>query len=209
MTAMTSVSMAVSAQPGPTGAPTAAQPGARTITSARLRLAAVSPECGRLLQVGAVLGPSFTAEEALAVLRQPVAALLQPLEEALRSELLLVTDQALCFPDEMVWQEVLDTLPAPVLRLLRREVDALRVRDREAVPGKLEGWSLTPGELRIAQLVARGLTNQQIAKRVFLSPHTVNYHLRQIFRKLGINSRSELAALVQSEVIVGMAPLPQ
>jgi DNA-binding CsgD family transcriptional regulator len=49
-------------------------------------------------------------------------------------------------------------------------------------------------ELTIARLVSEGLTNRQIATRVSLSPHTVNYYLRQIFRKLGIQSRVELAA---------------
>jgi DNA-binding CsgD family transcriptional regulator len=52
---------------------------------------------------------------------------------------------------------------------------------------------LTENEQTIAQLVVRGLTNRQIARRVNLSPHTVNYHLRVIFRKLNIGSRVEIA----------------
>ena len=44
----------------------------------------------------------------------------------------------------------------------------------------------------IVRLVAAGLTNGQIASRVNLSPHTVNFHLRKIFRKLGVSSRTEL-----------------
>ncbi|MFE5794735.1 LuxR C-terminal-related transcriptional regulator [Streptomyces sp. NPDC056503] len=55
---------------------------------------------------------------------------------------------------------------------------------------------LTAAENRIARLVAKGLTNKQVASRVSCSPHTVNYHLRQIFRKLGVASRVELARLV-------------
>lgn len=47
-------------------------------------------------------------------------------------------------------------------------------------------------EQAIARLVAQGMTNRQIATRVRLSPHTVNYHLRVLFRKLGISSRAEL-----------------
>ncbi|MFF1379129.1 LuxR C-terminal-related transcriptional regulator [Streptomyces sp. NPDC058308] len=62
--------------------------------------------------------------------------------------------------------------------------------------------ALTEAESRIAQLVATGLTNQQVAKQVGRSPHTVNYHLRQIFRKLGVSSRVELARTFP-------APLPQ
>jgi len=60
------------------------------------------------------------------------------------------------------------------------------------------GWTrLSLTQRAVAQLVSQALTNQQIARRLFLSPHTVNYHLRQIFRKLGINSRVELARIVQ------------
>ncbi|RFS84219.1 LuxR family transcriptional regulator [Actinomadura spongiicola] len=52
---------------------------------------------------------------------------------------------------------------------------------------------LTDMERKIMYLVSVGLTNRQIAKRVHLSAHTVNYHLRKIYRKIGINTRAELA----------------
>ena len=59
------------------------------------------------------------------------------------------------------------------------------------------GWqSLRPAELGIAELVAEGLTNREIAARIFLSPHTVDSHLRHIYRKLSINTRIELTRLV-------------
>ncbi|WP_433498949.1 helix-turn-helix transcriptional regulator [Sphaerimonospora sp. CA-214678] len=51
---------------------------------------------------------------------------------------------------------------------------------------------LSAAEHGIARLVVDGLTNRQIASRVNLSPHTVNFHLRKIFRKLGVSSRVEL-----------------
>ena len=59
------------------------------------------------------------------------------------------------------------------------------------------GWAeLSATQRTIAWLVSQALTNQQIARRLYLSPHTVNYHLRQIFHKLGISSRVELARIV-------------
>ena len=55
---------------------------------------------------------------------------------------------------------------------------------------------LTPQELEIAQLAASGLTNPEIAQRLFVSPRTVSSHLYRIFPKLGISSRSQLSAAI-------------
>ncbi len=54
----------------------------------------------------------------------------------------------------------------------------------------------SPQELQIALLVAEGLTNRDVAVRLFLSPKTVEFHLTRIYRKLGIHSRSELVRRV-------------
>ncbi|WP_165552914.1 helix-turn-helix transcriptional regulator [Kribbella speibonae] len=54
---------------------------------------------------------------------------------------------------------------------------------------------LTESELAVVGLVARGATNREVAERLFLSPYTVNSHLRHVFGKLGIRSRVELARI--------------
>jgi DNA-binding NarL/FixJ family response regulator len=105
------------------------------------------------------------------------------------------------------------------LRRQRRRTDA-REQLRSAIPGfehfRAEPWAeraraelratgetarkrdpstmdeLTPQELQIAQLVAEGNSNKDVASQLFLSPRTVEYHLRKVFAKLGISSRAEL-----------------
>jgi DNA-binding CsgD family transcriptional regulator len=58
------------------------------------------------------------------------------------------------------------------------------------------GDQMTPSEQRVAELVAAGRTNQEVAAELFLSVKTVEFHLRNLFRKLDVRSRTELAALL-------------
>ncbi|MEV4003181.1 AAA family ATPase [Actinomadura sp. NPDC049753] len=61
------------------------------------------------------------------------------------------------------------------------------------------GWqALTPTERKIAALIAEGLTNPQIAEREFISRYTVETHLKRVFAKMSVRSRTELAARVLS-----------
>jgi len=52
---------------------------------------------------------------------------------------------------------------------------------------------LTPRESEVIQLLAEGLSNKEIAALLFISPRTVNFHLDNIYSKLGVNSRTEAA----------------
>jgi len=64
------------------------------------------------------------------------------------------------------------------------------------------GWaSLTPTEVRVVTLVAEGLTNPQIAERMFIARGTVKVHLSHIFAKLDVSTRSELATHAAKRVL--------
>lgn len=67
----------------------------------------------------------------------------------------------------------------------RRQLDRTGTR-------RSSGDLLTPTERRVAELAARGLTNREVAARLFISPKTVESNLARVYRKLGIMSRAEL-----------------
>jgi DNA-binding CsgD family transcriptional regulator len=70
-----------------------------------------------------------------------------------------------------------------------------------AVDGGHPGWArLTDAERSVAEVVAAGYTNREAATTLFLSPHTVDYHLRHIFRKLDIDSRIQLASIAEQHL---------
>jgi DNA-binding CsgD family transcriptional regulator len=77
----------------------------------------------------------------------------------------------------------------------RRELQAIGVtaRKRSHTAGAGE---LTAQEARIARLASDGLSNPEIGSRLFLSARTVQYHLRIVFAKLGISSRSQLGSVL-------------
>jgi DNA-binding CsgD family transcriptional regulator len=88
------------------------------------------------------------------------------------------------------------------LRVLLREL-GVRRRHWQQVDRPIEGWeSLTETERRVAEAVSEGLTNRQVGERLYLSRHTVDFHLRHVFTKLGITSRAELPLIAIEQLAV-------
>jgi DNA-binding NarL/FixJ family response regulator len=82
----------------------------------------------------------------------------------------------------------------PFAERARRELRAAGAVTRGAAAQ--DAADLTAHELRVAQLVAQGLTNREAAAALFVSAKTVEHHLRNVFRKLGVKRRAELARLM-------------
>jgi DNA-binding NarL/FixJ family response regulator len=66
-----------------------------------------------------------------------------------------------------------------------------------------EHWPLTGQQRQIVVLIAGGMSNRQIAESLFVSEHTVEWHIRQIFDRLDIRSRTQLMARYFREAVLG------
>jgi DNA-binding NarL/FixJ family response regulator len=72
---------------------------------------------------------------------------------------------------------------------LRASGETARRRDPSTID------QITSQELQVVCLVVRGMTNRQVASQLFVSPRTIDFHLRNVYSKLGISSRGQLATL--------------
>lgn len=82
---------------------------------------------------------------------------------------------------------------APLVERATGELRASGETARKRDPSTLV--DLTPMELKVAHLVSTGLSNKDVAARCWVSPRTVAFHLRNVFTKVGVSSRTELARL--------------
>jgi DNA-binding CsgD family transcriptional regulator/tetratricopeptide (TPR) repeat protein len=187
---------------------TARPPGGSSAAALRTALCRVTPEAGELPQVDAA------AAHARGVLKQDpdrlrhaAAGYTDPWATASAEEDLAVLLSA---GDQQAAVGYLERAAGHYAEAggdrdtarVRQRLREAGVRRRHWVHTKrpATGWgSLTRAERAVARLVAQGLTNRQAAEQMFLSPHTVSFHLRQVFRKLGIRSRVDLARLSAGE----------
>lgn len=110
----------------------------------------------------------------------PVGQVLDPLEKGYWARALGLAREALGAKYEAVWAE------GAHLTLAEAVVEGLH--ERQGRPG-----GLTAREYEVVQLVAQGLTDREIAAHLVISPRTVDTHLRRIFQKVGVTSRTALA----------------
>ena len=102
-------------------------------------------------------------------------------------------------------QEAFSTLGArPFMLASETELAGLGLRLRPGAEAGLQ--ALTAQELRVARLVASGLSNRQVAAQLYVSPRTVEYHLASVFTKLDLRTRHQLTARVRDLEATGIDP---
>jgi DNA-binding CsgD family transcriptional regulator len=69
--------------------------------------------------------------------------------------------------------------------------------------------ALTPRELEVLQMIAFGMTNAEAARRLHLSVHAIKFHLAAIYRRLGVNNRTEAAVTYLRSMNGSLEPTPQ
>ena len=189
------------------------------------RIARLSQRCQDLLTVAAVIERPFGVATVAAIARASVVDVLADLREALAARVLLEVAGVLSFRHELVRLVLYEATPMSVRAELHRQISealqsdggspvivghhqlraaelALSAEDDECWPADARErtvlrWELlTRTERSVALLVARGMSNKEVAARLQVSSRTVETHLAHVFAKLAINSRVQLAASV-------------
>ena len=146
------------------------------------------------LETAAILGTPFSIAELAVAADTSPAALRTAVRQALVEGVLVEDGELLAFRCRLV-RETIDQQAAEAVRQsVRRDRRDSINRAMASLPEP--DWAeLSAAEIPVGRLAARGESNRKIAEHLFLSPHTVDSHLRSIFGKLGIRSRVELAHL--------------
>jgi DNA-binding CsgD family transcriptional regulator len=158
-------------------------------------LAEVAGTLGKLLRAARLWGAAEAIREAIERLWSPAERLLhEPQLTAARSLL-----------DEKTWEtafaegRAMELEEAVEYALSEDDSSMIASRTPEQTSATARLSALTRREREVAKLVARGLTNRQIAEKLVLSERTVENHVRNIFKKLKLPSRSEVAAWVEAQ----------
>ena len=96
-------------------------------------------------------------------------------------------------------------LPGAIRQIVEKTVIHLPVAGHDAAPASLPG-GLSAKEVAVLAELAHGHTNKQIAASLWLSEQTVKFHLRNVYRKLGINSRTEALRYAYEHDLTALAP---
>ncbi|MBL1087607.1 helix-turn-helix domain-containing protein [Streptomyces actinomycinicus] len=196
----------------------------------RLYLQSCSPSTTHLILVAAVLGTHLIFGELTEVLGLKASQLLPDIQEAVTAGLLSQDGDDVRFANPLFRRVVMDSMAASAQVAVREQADEYRARQFGAAldwsgrdagadatvvplrrpaaapappPAAAEWAHLTEKQVVIARLTVQGLTNKEIAERLYLSPHTVNYHLRKIFQALSIRSRTDLVRLAHTAAAGG------
>ncbi|MFJ8586650.1 LuxR C-terminal-related transcriptional regulator [Streptomyces sp. NPDC093595] len=172
----------------------------RVRTQVAATMATFTPDCRQLLRTAAVLGHELEYEVLAPLLRTSPTGLVRLLDEAVGTGAVHSDGTGTVFRGDLLRRAIAGTVPASLKRALLREADQVRRdRARGAQPPPAAGVALNDRQSAVVRLVAEGLTNQQIARRLDVSPHTVNYHLRKLFGSYGVRSRIDLLRAVENQ----------
>ncbi len=126
------------------------------------------------------------------------------------AKIILIVNPKLKLSGKFNWQKISFLLPLSASEsYLIRNFSQKVLENSELIPEDTENSELTPREKEILKLIALGYTNQQIAEKLFISPHTVITHRKNITKKLGIKSISGLTVYAILNNLVDLEELKQ